>query len=124
MVRFFGLAGLNPAGTTAHGHVMVTDTANQELSRSWHGILHQWPFSVAYATSFITIGGIWLADHHVFRRLQHVNDRLMRLNLLLLMTVSFLPFPTRLVAEAIRNTDAERTAASSLAPRCSRSPCC
>jgi uncharacterized membrane protein len=34
----------------------------------------------------------------------------MRLNLLLLMAVSFLPFPTRLLAEAIRDTDAERAA--------------
>ena len=32
------------------------------------------------------------------------------LNLLLLMAVSFLPFPTRLVAEAVRDTDAERAA--------------
>ena len=34
----------------------------------------------------------------------------MTLNLLLLMAVSFLPFPTRLVAEAIQNEDAERAA--------------
>src|SRR5262245_8692670 len=34
----------------------------------------------------------------------------MRVNLVLLMAVSFLPFPTRLVAEAIRDTDAERAA--------------
>ena len=34
----------------------------------------------------------------------------MRLNLLLLMTVSFLPFPTALMAEAIRDPDAERAA--------------
>jgi hypothetical protein len=34
----------------------------------------------------------------------------MRLNLLLLMAVAFLPFRTRLVAEAIRDTDAERAA--------------
>jgi len=34
----------------------------------------------------------------------------MRINLLLLLAASFLPFPTRLMAEAIRNTDAERAA--------------
>ena len=34
----------------------------------------------------------------------------MRVNLLLLMAVAFLPFPTRLVAEAIRNSSAERAA--------------
>ena len=34
----------------------------------------------------------------------------MRLNLLLLMAVSFLPYSTRLVGDAIRTTDAERAA--------------
>jgi uncharacterized membrane protein len=34
----------------------------------------------------------------------------MRLNILLLMLVSFLPFPTKLVAEAIHLTSAERAA--------------
>ena len=34
----------------------------------------------------------------------------MLVNLLLLMAVSFLPFPTSLMAEAIHNTDAERAA--------------
>ena len=37
----------------------------------------------------------------------------MRLNLLVLMAVAFLPFPTRLVAEAIRDTDASAPQSSS-----------
>ena len=37
--------------------------------------------------------------------------RVTRLNLILLMIVSFLPFPTRLMAETIRNSDAETAAA-------------
>jgi uncharacterized membrane protein len=41
---------------------------------------------------------------------QYANRRVMNINLLLLMAVAFLPFPTRLVAEAIRHTDAERAA--------------
>jgi uncharacterized membrane protein len=87
--------------------IKVPPTALDDL---WAGILHQWPAYLAFATSFITIGGIWLAHHGMFRRLQYADDRVMRLNLLLLMAVSFLPFPTRLIAEAIRNPDAERTA--------------
>jgi uncharacterized membrane protein len=65
---------------------------------------------LAYATSFITIGGIWLAHHAIFRRLRYVNTQVMRLNLLLLMTVSFLPFPTGLAAQAVRDANAERVA--------------
>ena len=46
----------------------------------------------------------------MFRRLQWANQRVMQVNLLLLMAVVFLPFPTRLLAEAIHNDDAERAA--------------
>jgi uncharacterized membrane protein len=76
----------------------------------WHGIGHQWPSYLAYVTSFITIGGIWMAHHALFRCLRYADSMVMRLNLLLLMAVSFLPFPTGLMAEAIRDTDAERAA--------------
>jgi uncharacterized membrane protein len=76
----------------------------------WSGILDQWPAYLAYATSFTTIGGIWLAHHGIFNRLEYVNNRVMRINLLLLMAVSFLPYPTKLVAEAIHDQDAERVA--------------
>jgi uncharacterized membrane protein len=76
----------------------------------WGGIAHQWPAYVSYATSFITIGWIWLAHHGFFDRLRYVDSTIMRLNLLLLMAVAFLPFPTSLMAQAIRNVDAVRTA--------------
>ena len=82
-----------------------------EFDDLWSAIFHEWPAYLGYATSFLTIGGIWLAHHGVFRRLQYANNRVMRINLLLLMAVSFLPFPTRLVAEAIRDDSAERAAA-------------
>jgi len=80
------------------------------LNHLWSGIAHEWPEYLGYATSFITIGGIWLAHHRVFGHLRYANGRVMQINLLLLMGVAFLPFPTRLVAAAIRDVDAERTA--------------
>ena len=51
-----------------------------------------------------------MVHHGIFRRVQYANRRVMNINLLLLMAVAFLPFPTRLVAEAIRHTNAERAA--------------
>jgi uncharacterized membrane protein len=74
-------------------------------------ILHEWPAYLGYATSFLTVGAIWLAHHGIFRRLRYANRAVMRLNLLLLMAVSFLPYPTRLVSEAIHTDSAERTTA-------------
>jgi uncharacterized membrane protein len=82
-----------------------------EFDDLWSAIFHEWPAYLGFATSFLTIGGLWLAHHGIFRRLRYANNAVMRINLLLLMAVSFLPFPTRLVAEAIRDQSAERAAA-------------
>ena len=81
-----------------------------EFNHLWRGIADQWPSYLGYATSFLTVGGIWLVHHGIFRRVQYANRRVMEVNLVLLMAVAFLPFPTSLVAEAIRNADAERAA--------------
>ena len=90
--------------------VLDLTVPSTELHHLAHGILHQWPAYLGYVTSFVTIGGLWLAHHGIFRRLRFVDSRVMRINLLLLLVVSFLPFPTRLMAEAIRDSNAERTA--------------
>jgi uncharacterized membrane protein len=87
--------------------ISVPESAFDDL---WSGIADQWPSYLAYATSFITIGGIWVAHHGIFRRLRYANRELMVINLFLLMAVSFLPFPTKLMAEAIHDTDATRAA--------------
>jgi uncharacterized membrane protein len=81
-----------------------------EFRDLWHGIAEQWPSYLAYVTSFITIGALWMAHHGIFRRLAVADATVMRLNLLLLMFVSFLPFPTKLLAEALDRTAAERAA--------------
>jgi uncharacterized membrane protein len=90
--------------------ILEVGVPESEFDNLWRGIGHQWPSYLAYATSFITIGGLWMVHHGIFRRLQYANAAVMRLNLALLMAVSFLPFPTKLLAEAIRDTDAERAA--------------
>jgi uncharacterized membrane protein len=76
----------------------------------WSGIADQWPSYLAYGTSFLTIGALWLAHHALFRRTAYADAVIVRLNLVLLMVVAFLPFPTSLVAEAFNRTSAERTA--------------
>ncbi len=81
-----------------------------DFDHLWKGIADQWPSYLSYATSFLTIGGLWLVHHAIFRRLRFADFNVTRLNLLLLMAVAFLPFPTKLVAEAIDSSTAERTA--------------
>jgi uncharacterized membrane protein len=76
----------------------------------WRGIADQWPSYLSYVTSFLTIGGLWLVHHAIFRHMQFADSIVIRLNLLLLMTVSFLPFPTKLMAEALRENAGEHEA--------------
>jgi uncharacterized membrane protein len=62
-------------------------------------LLDIWPSYLAYATSFLVIGIIWLNHHHCVSLIGRVDRPFLFINLLLLLVVSFIPFPTRLVAE-------------------------
>jgi uncharacterized membrane protein len=71
-------------------------------------VLAAWPFYLAYIVSFLTIGAAWLVHTSITHRLIKVDAILLRLNLLLLLFVSLLPFPTRLVAESLEDVSGER----------------
>lgn len=73
-------------------------------------ILDEWPSYLAYLTSFMTIGVIWLQHSAITGALRAADSTLYRLNLLVLLLVSFIPFPTKLVSEFIDDYDAERIA--------------
>jgi uncharacterized membrane protein len=76
-----------------------------------HSLLHQWPAYLAYFTSFLTIGVIWLQHSAITGSLRAADGTLYRLNLLVLLLAGFLPFPTRLLSEFIGERDPERVAA-------------
>lgn len=73
-------------------------------------LLHLWPSYLAFATSFATIGVMWINHHRLFTLIGRTDQPLLGLNLLLLIGISFLPFPTAVVADHIASPDA-RTAA-------------
>ena len=82
-----------------------------EFDHLARALAHQWPAYLAYVTSFLTVGGVWLSHHALFSRLRYVDGVLLRINLVLLLVVSFLPFPTGVLAEALHaNSRAERVA--------------
>ena len=72
----------------------------------------QWPQYVAYLISFLIVGIIWLNHHAMVQLLARADHMTMVLNLLLLLPVSVLPWPTSVLAEyAIHGTpDDQRTA--------------
>jgi uncharacterized membrane protein len=73
-------------------------------------LLHLWPAYLAYVTSFVTIGIIWMNHHHTVSLLGRTDRTMLFINNLLLLTVAFLPFPTRLVAEDLRAPGEEAAA--------------
>jgi len=68
------------------------DSASDPLLRK--ALLAQLPQLVPYVTSFATIGIIWLNHHTMFHEVEHVERGTLILNLLLLLVVSFIPYPT------------------------------
>lgn len=68
-----------------------------------HRLVEIWPSYIAYAVSFVTIGIIWSNHHTVMGQLGRVNRTFLMLNVFLLLCVAFVPFPTRLVAENLRD---------------------
>jgi uncharacterized membrane protein len=76
-----------------------------------HELLDIWPSYIAYAASFLTIGIIWVNHHTIFRLFGHVDRPMLLLNVLLLMVVAFIPYPTRIVAAFAQSGDDRRNAA-------------
>jgi uncharacterized membrane protein len=77
-----------------------------------HELLAQWPSYAAFVVSFLTIGIIWINHHAMVRRLRRADHSILVWNLLLLMTVSALPFTTALMATYLKESNGESLAAA------------
>jgi uncharacterized membrane protein len=64
-----------------------------------HALAHEWPAYFAYLVSFLVIGIIWVNHHTMFDKVRLVDRPVLFANLGLLLVVSLIPFPTRLLAE-------------------------
>ena len=71
----------------------------------------RWPSFAAYAVSFGVIGIMWLNHHSIMGHIARVDRGLAYLNMLLLMSIAFLPYPTGIFGEALRRGDGARAAA-------------
>jgi TMEM175 potassium channel family protein len=61
-----------------------------------------WPAYFAYGVSFLTIGIMWMNHHTIFAHFTRVDRPVLVLNLLLLLGVVAIPWPTALVADQLR----------------------
>jgi uncharacterized membrane protein len=74
-------------------------------------LLDRWPSFATYVVAFLLIGVMWLNHHTVFSYVQQIDHGFYYRNLLLLMTVVIVPYPTEVFGEALRTGVGERAAA-------------
>ena len=87
--------------------IALPASAERHLLRS---LVDLWPSYLGYVVSVATIGAMWLGHNAITDYLERVDVGFVRLNLLLLLFIAFLPFPTKLVAEFIGKDSPERVA--------------
>lgn len=74
----------------------ITHASNTELLQSLFSI---WPKYLGYMISFLSIGNFWVIHHRQYRYIERYDTRLMFINLLVLMSVAFIPFTTAVISE-------------------------
>jgi uncharacterized membrane protein len=68
-------------------------------------LVRQWPSYISYVISFVFIGIMWINHHRLFNHIRCSDNGLMLLNLLLLLGVTFVPYPTSVLAAQLGHTD-------------------
>ena len=85
---------------------------NEEGGSLARRLAEQWPSYVAFVVSFAMIVIMWLNHHQMFRSIRVADHGLFVLNLALLLVVSFIPFPSKIVGEELHGTFADRRTAA------------
>ncbi|HEY2457821.1 MAG TPA: TMEM175 family protein [Candidatus Acidoferrum sp.] len=75
--------------------IPATGGTNHSLGKA---LLQQWPSYFSLATSFFTILIMWMHHHAIFRHVRRTDAWLHFVNGLLLLLITFVPFPTAVVA--------------------------
>jgi uncharacterized membrane protein len=75
------------------------------------GLLALWPSYVAFVMSFVVILIMWVNHHELLRMVERVNYPILFANGLLLLTVTFVPFPTAVLAEHLATPEAKTAVA-------------
>jgi TMEM175 potassium channel family protein len=77
----------------------------------WAGLLALWPSYIAFLMSFVVILIEWVNHHELLRMVRGVNYPFMFANGLLLLTITFVPFPTAVLAANLATPEATAAAA-------------
>jgi uncharacterized membrane protein len=91
--------------------LVLTIAQPSDYARLATQLRNRWPSLAAYVVSFLVIGIMWVNHHTVFSQVQRIDRGFFYRNLVLLMTVVFIPYPTEVFGEALRQGHGARTAA-------------
>jgi len=75
-----------------------------------HGLRELWPSYFAYGLSFLSIGIMWVNHHVVLTFIREADRAFLFINLFLLMSIAFVPFPTEVFAEHLQKEGAREAA--------------
>jgi uncharacterized membrane protein len=64
-------------------------------------LVKQAPEFLAYVVSFLTIGIMWVQHHRLFTLIRHSNSTFAMINVIFLLFIAFVPFPTAVLAQRI-----------------------
>ncbi len=90
-----------------------TDLAQHHQSLA-QALGHLWPNFFAFVVSFLVIGIMWVNHHAMFSMVRAVDRQVLFANLFLLMVISAVPFPTRLLAEYLTQGGADAHVAAAV----------
>ncbi|MGE5179712.1 MAG: TMEM175 family protein [Bacteroidota bacterium] len=77
----------------------------------WAALRELWPSFVAFVGSFAAILIMWISHHGLFRMIRRVDTPFLYVNGFMLLLVTFVPFPTAVLAEYLGHAG-ERAAAA------------
>lgn len=81
-------------------NLQVPQLVSAEVSRGLlPKLVELWPKLLSYALSFEIVGIYWVAHHNTFHYIQRSDRTLLWLNILLLLCIVLLPFPTALLGQ-------------------------
>ena len=98
-LMFFSDAVFAIAITLLVIEIKVPHLQTSYTSEAWASLRELIPNFLAYILSFLVIGRFWMAHHAVLQVPESHSQRLMWPNLILLMTIAFMPFATANMAE-------------------------
>ena len=83
----------------------AADLHGQDLLWS---LLESWPRVLAFLTSFVFIANFWVGHNMLFYQVRRFDGGLMWLALAQLLCIAFLPFPTSVIGQHVRDAVAQQ----------------